>query len=172
MGSTNHPSIEGSVHGQGLRIGIVACRFNDFITERLLSGAEHTLARHGVAASEVAVVWVPGAFEAPLAAQALARRPGISAVVVLGAVIRGATGHYDIVANQSAGGLMTVQLDTGVPVVNGILTTDSIEQAIERAGTKAGNKGSEAAVTAIEMASLLATVRELDIGAGTGNGGQ
>lgn len=160
---------EGSTRGEGLSIGIVACRFNDFITERLVSGARHTLARHGVGGRDIAVAWVPGAFEAPAAAQALASRAGVSAVIALGAVIRGATGHYDIVAGQSAAGLMRVQLESGVPVVNGILTTDSIEQAIERAGSKAGNKGAEAAVTAIEMANLLASVKAFEFEAGSGN---
>ncbi len=165
-------TLEGSVRGEGLRIGIVACRFNDFITERLLSGAQHTLGRHGVRVDAVVVAWVPGAFEAPAAAQALAGREDISAVIALGAVIRGATGHYDIVAGQSAAGLMRVQLDSGVPVVNGILATDTIEQAIERAGTKAGNKGSEAAVTAVEMVSLLTEVASFEFAAGSGNSSQ
>ncbi len=165
-------TLEGSVRGEGLRIGIVACRFNDFITERLLSGAQHTLGRHGVRVDDVVVAWVPGGFEAPAAAQALAGREGISAVIALGAVIRGATGHYDIVAGQSAAGLMRVQLDSRVPVVNGILTTDTIEQAIERAGTKAGNKGSEAAVTAVEMASLLTEVDSFEFATGSGNSSQ
>lgn len=147
--------IEGGLDGTGLRVGIVCGRFNDFITERLLSGAEHHLARAGVAAADVTVVWVPGAFEVPLAAHRLAASGTVDAVITLGAVIRGATGHYDVVAGQCAAGVQRASLDTGLPVVFGVLTTDTIEQAIERAGTKAGNKGAEAAATAVEMATLL-----------------
>ncbi len=150
--------IEGSLDGAGLRVAVVCGRFNDLITERLLAGAEGSLRRHGVAASDVRVVWVPGAFEIPLACQQLAGSGEFDAVIALGAVIRGDTGHYDQVANQVSAGLQRVSLDTGVPVVFGVLTVDTIEQAIERAGTKAGNKGEEAATTAIEMASLLRAV--------------
>jgi 6,7-dimethyl-8-ribityllumazine synthase len=150
--------IEGSLDGSGLRIGIVCGRFNDLITERLLSGAERTLARHGVDADDITIVWVPGAFEVPVAARALAASGTVDAVVTLGAVIRGATGHYDQVAGQCAAGVQRASLDTGVPVIFGVLTTDTIEQAIERAGTKAGNKGEESAASAVEMANLLRTI--------------
>lgn len=154
-------ALEGSLDGTGLRIGVVCGRFNDLITDRLLDGALRTLRRHGVASDDVTVVWVPGAFEVPLAAHRLAAGGSCDAVVTLGAVIRGATGHYDLVAGQCAAGVQRAALDTGVPVVFGVLTTDTIEQAIERAGTKAGNKGEEAAATAVEMANLL---RELPAG--------
>ena len=147
--------IEGALDGTGLRIGVVCGRFNDLITERLLAGAERTLRRHGVAADDTTVVWVPGAFEVPVAARALAASATVDAVVTLGAVIRGATGHYDQVAGQCAAGVQRASLDTGVPVIFGVLTTDTIEQAVERAGTKAGNKGEEAAASAIEMANVL-----------------
>jgi 6,7-dimethyl-8-ribityllumazine synthase len=150
--------IEGELDGRGLRIGIVCGRFNDLITDRLLSGAERTLRRHGVAADDITVVWVPGAFEVPLAARQLAASGTVDAVVTLGAVIRGATGHYDQVAGQCAAGVQRAGLDTGVPVIFGVLTTDTIEQAIERAGTKAGNKGEESAAAAVEMANLMRTL--------------
>lgn len=147
--------IEGRLDGTGLRVGLVCGRFNDLVTERLLHGAEGALRRHGVAPDDVSVTWVPGAFEIPLVAHRLAASGAHDAVIALGAVIRGATGHYDQVANNVASGLQRAALDTGVPVVFGVLTVDTIEQAIERAGTKAGNKGEEAAATAIEMADLL-----------------
>lgn len=150
--------IEGAADGSGLRIGIVCGRFNDFITERLLAGAQRTLRRHGVADEDVTIAWVPGAFEVPLAARALAASGTVDAVVTLGAVIRGATSHYDVVAGQCAAGVQRASLDTGVPVIFGVLTTDTIEQAIERAGTKAGNKGEESAAAAVEMANLLRVI--------------
>lgn len=146
---------EGSLRGDGLRIAVVCARFNDFIVERLLAGAEGALVRHGVAAGAVTVVWVPGAFEIPVAAKQLASSGSYDAVVTLGAVIKGATAHFDHVAGQAAAGVQRAALDTGVPVIFGVLTTDTIEQAVERAGTKLGNKGAEAAVAAIEMATLL-----------------
>src|SRR3954468_3496326 len=146
---------EGHLRGDGLRVAIACARFNDFITERLLSGARNTLVRHGVDETSITVAWAPGAFELPLVAQRLAASGEFDAVITLGAVIRGATGHYDFVAGQCASGVQQAQLETGVPVVFGVLTTDTIEQAIERAGTKAGNKGFESAATAIEMADLL-----------------
>ena len=146
---------EGQLRGDGLRVAIVASRFNDFITERLLSGASDGLLRHGVDEASITVAWAPGAFELPLVAQRLATSGDYDAVICLGAVIRGATGHYEHVAGQCAAGIERVQLDTGVPVVFGVLTTETVEQAIERAGTKAGNKGFESAMTAIEMADLL-----------------
>jgi 6,7-dimethyl-8-ribityllumazine synthase len=147
--------IEGHLSGEGLRFGIVCGRFNDLITDRLLAGALDGLRRHGVDLSICTTVWAPGAFELPLVARQLAASGTVEAVIVLGAVIRGATGHYEHVAGQCAAGLQRAQMDTGMPVVFGVLTTDTIEQAIERAGTKSGNKGYEAAMTAIEMANLL-----------------
>jgi 6,7-dimethyl-8-ribityllumazine synthase len=146
---------EGQLRGDGLRVGIAAGRFNDFITERLLSGARDGLVRHGVDEASITVAWAPGAFELPLVAQRLASSGEYDAVICLGAVIRGATGHYEHVAGQCAAGIQQVQLDTGVPVVFGVLTTENVEQAVERAGTKAGNKGFESAMTAIEMVDLL-----------------
>jgi 6,7-dimethyl-8-ribityllumazine synthase len=148
-------SYEGQLRGDGLRVAIACGRFNDFITERLLTGARDGLLRHGVDEGSITVAWAPGAFELPLVAQRLATSGEYDAVICLGAVIRGATGHYEHVAGQCAAGLQRVQLDTGVPVVFGVLTTENVEQAIERAGTKAGNKGFESAMTAIEMADLL-----------------
>jgi 6,7-dimethyl-8-ribityllumazine synthase len=146
---------EGQLRGDGLRVAIAASRFNDFITERLLAGARDSLARHGVDEGSITVAWAPGAFELPLVAQRLAASGEYDAVICVGAVIRGATGHYEHVAGQCAAGIARVQLDTGVPVAFGVLTTDTVEQAVERAGTKGGNKGFEAAMTAIEMADLL-----------------
>ena len=148
-------SIEGDLSGSGIRVAIACGRFNDLITERLLAGAIDGLTRHGVTDDDITVVWAPGSFELPLVAQRMGERDDIDAVIALGAVIRGATGHYDHVAGECAGGLQRAQLATGKPVVFGVLTTDTIEQAIERAGTKAGNKGYEAAETAIEMVNLL-----------------
>jgi 6,7-dimethyl-8-ribityllumazine synthase len=145
----------GHLDGKGLRIAVACGRFNDFITERLLAGSTDCLLRHGVDDGSITVVWAPGAFELPLVAARLASSGEYDAVICLGAVIRGATGHYDQVANQCAAGIQRASLDTGVPVVFGVLTTDTIEQAIERAGTKAGNKGFEAALSAIEMADLM-----------------
>jgi 6,7-dimethyl-8-ribityllumazine synthase len=145
----------GRLDGKGLRIAIVCGRFNDLITERLLAGATDCLLRHGVDEGSLTVVWAPGAFELPLVASRLASSGDYDAVICLGAVIRGATGHYEQVANQCASGILRAGLDTGVPVAFGVLTTDTIEQAIERAGTKAGNKGFESALTAIEMADLM-----------------
>lgn len=146
---------EGQLRGDGLRVAIVASRFNDFITERLLAGARDGLVRHGVDESSITEAWAPGAFELPLVAQRLAASGEYDAVICVGAVIRGATGHYEHVAGQCAAGIQRAQLDTGVPVVFGVLTTETVEQAIERSGTKAGNKGFESAMTAIEMADLL-----------------
>jgi 6,7-dimethyl-8-ribityllumazine synthase len=145
----------GMLRGDGLRVAVVCARFNDLITERLLAGARDGLVRHGVDDGSIAVAWAPGAFELPLVAQRLAASGEFDAVIALGAVIRGATDHYTHVAGECAAGLQRAQLDTGVPVAFGVLTVDTIEQAIERAGTKAGNKGYEAAEAAIEMADLL-----------------
>jgi 6,7-dimethyl-8-ribityllumazine synthase len=147
--------IEGSMQYKEGRFAIVVARFNGFLVDSLLAAAMDTFLRHGVAASDITVVKVPGAFELPVTVQSLAQSGNYSAIVALGAVIRGATPHFDIVANESAKGLSAIALDHGMPIINGILTTDSIEQTIERAGTKAGNKGGEAAATAIEMASLF-----------------
>jgi 6,7-dimethyl-8-ribityllumazine synthase len=144
---------EGQLSGTGLRVGIVVSRFNQLITERLLSGALDALKRHDVSVADVA--WVPGCFEIPLAAQKMAKIGRYDAIVCLGAVIKGATAHFDFVAGQVASGVAKVTLDTQIPVLFGVLTTDNIEQAIERAGTKAGNKGYDVAVAAIEMAQLL-----------------
>jgi 6,7-dimethyl-8-ribityllumazine synthase len=146
---------EGGLNGSGLRVAIAVARFNELITERLLAGALDGLKRHGVDEGSITVARVPGAFELPLVCQRLAASGEYDAVIALGAVIRGATGHYDFVAGQCASGLQSAQLATGVPVIFGVLTTDTIEQAIERAGTKAGNEGFEAAATAIETADLV-----------------
>ena len=146
---------EGELVSEGIRVGIVAARFNEFIVSKLLSGCEDGLLRHGVRSEDIAVAWVPGAFEIPLAAQAMAKSGKYDAVITLGAVIRGATSHYDYVCAEVSKGVANVSLNTGVPVLFGVLTTDTIEQAIERAGTKAGNKGAECAQGAIEMVNLL-----------------
>ena len=148
-------NIEGSLVGTDARVAIVASRFNDLIVRRLLDGALDALRRSGVTDDDVSIAWVPGAVEIPLAASRLAASGRFDAVITLGAVIRGATSHYDHVCAIVASGVGRAALDTGVPVVFGVLTTDTIEQALERAGSKAGNKGAEAAQTAIEMASLL-----------------
>lgn len=147
--------IDGSLQYKEGRFAIVVARFNGFIVESLLAGAMDTLVRNGVSASDITVVRVPGAFELPVVVQNLAQSGNYNAIIALGAVIRGATPHFDIVANESAKGLSAIALDHGLPVINGILTTDSIEQTIERAGTKAGNKGAEAAAAAIEMINVL-----------------
>ncbi|GIP25538.1 6,7-dimethyl-8-ribityllumazine synthase [Paenibacillus sp. J23TS9] len=145
---------EGNLVSSGLKYGIVVGRFNEFITSKLLGGALDGLKRHGAGEDEVDVAWVPGAFEIPLVASKMAESGKYDAVITLGTVIRGATSHYDVVCNEVAKGVAATSLKTGVPVIFGVLTTDSIEQAIERAGTKAGNKGYEAATSAIEMANL------------------
>jgi 6,7-dimethyl-8-ribityllumazine synthase len=149
------PVYEGRLEGADLRVAIVVSRFNELITKQLLDGALDSLRRHGVAEERVSVAWVPGAFEIPPVARRLACSGAFDAVVCLGAVIRGATPHFDHVANQAAAGVARAAYDSGVPVIFGILTTDTIEQAIERAGTKAGNKGADAVVAALELASLL-----------------
>jgi len=145
---------EGLLVSEGLKYGIVISRFNEFITSKLLSGALDALKRHGARDEDVDIAWVPGAFEIPFAAQKMAESGKYDAVITLGAVIRGSTPHFDYVCNETAKGIAAVSLKTGVPTIFGVLTTESIEQAIERAGTKAGNKGWEAAVAAIEMANL------------------
>ena len=149
------PTYEGRLDASGLRIAVLAARFNETITKSLLEGALSALRRHGLDDASITVAWVPGAFELPIAAKRLAASGEFDAVVCLGAVIRGATTHYDYVCNQASSGIARVALDTGVPVIFGVLTTETIEQAIERSGTKAGNKGFDSAVAAIEMADLL-----------------
>lgn len=148
-------TIEGKLLADGQRIGIVAARFNEFITSKLLSGAGDAFVRHGGRDEDMDVAWVPGAFEIPIVAKRMAESGKYDAVVCIGAVIRGATPHFDMVANEATKGVAAVGLQTGVPVIFGVLTVDSIEQAVERAGTKAGNKGFEAMTTAIEMVNLL-----------------
>jgi 6,7-dimethyl-8-ribityllumazine synthase len=147
--------IEGKLLAEGQKIGIVAARFNDFITGKLLEGAVDAFVRHGGDKENLTVAYVPGAFEIPLAAKKMAQSGKYDAVLCLGAVIRGATPHFDMVANEATKGVAQVGLETGVPVIFGILTTDSIEQAVERAGTKSGNKGFDTMNTAIEMVNLL-----------------
>ena len=147
--------IQGDLSGKGLKFGIVAARFNDFITSRLLEGALDALQRHGVAETDVEIVKVPGAYEIPLAAKMMAQTKKYSAVICLGAVIRGATPHFEYVSAEVSKGVAAVSMETGLPVIFGVLTTDTIEQAIERAGTKSGNKGWDAAISAIEMANVM-----------------
>jgi len=145
---------EGNLIGTGLKIGIVVSRFNSFITSKLLDGALDALKRHGVADDDVDIAWVPGSYEIPFIAKKFAESRKYDAIICLGAVIRGATPHFEYVASESAKGIAQVGLQTGVPTIYGVITTDTIEQAIERAGTKAGNKGADAAVSAIEMVNL------------------
>ncbi|MEA3424538.1 MAG: 6,7-dimethyl-8-ribityllumazine synthase [Bacillota bacterium] len=146
---------EGNLIAEDLKFAIVIARFNEFIGSKLLSGAIDALVRHGAEEKNIEIIWVPGAFEIPLIAKKLAKSESYDAIICLGAVIRGATTHFDQVSNEVTKGIASVSLETEVPVIFGVLTTDTIEQAIERAGTKAGNKGVDAAVTAIEMANLL-----------------
>lgn len=145
---------EGKLIGQGQKVGIVVSRFNEFITNKLLSGCMDVLVRHNVNQEDIEIAWVPGAFEIPLAAQRMVQK-GYDAVICLGAVIRGATPHFEYVAAEVTKGIAQVSLSAGIPVIYGIVTADTIEQAIERAGTKAGNKGADAALTAIEMVNLF-----------------
>ena len=146
---------EGKLVAESIKVGIVCARFNEFIVSKLLGGCEDTLLRHGVQAEDISVAWVPGAFEIPLIASKMARSGKYDAVIALGAVIRGNTSHYDYVCSEVSKGIAAVALESGIPVMFGVLTTDTIEQAIERAGTKAGNKGSECAQGAIEMVNLI-----------------
>ena len=148
-------TFEGKLVSGEIKVGIVAARFNEFITSRLLSGAVDGLTRHGVREEDIHTAWVPGAFEIPLIASRMAKSGKYDAVICLGAVIRGATSHYDYVCNEAAKGIAMVSLETGVPVMFGVLTTENIEQAIERAGSKAGNKGYDCALGAIEMVNLI-----------------
>ena len=150
--------IEGDLQATGKKFGIIVSRFNSFVSEKLLEGALDTLIRSGAEEGAIDVARVPGAFEIPIMAQKMAKSGSYDAIICLGAVIRGATSHYDLVANEAAKGIAQVGLDSGVPTIFGVLTTDTIEQAIERAGSKAGNKGSEAALTAIEMINLLGQI--------------
>ena len=152
-------TFEGNVVAKDVKIGIVTARFNEFITSKLLGGAIDGLKRHDVKEDQIVVAWVPGAFEIPITAQKMAQSGKYDAVICVGAVIRGDTSHYDLVCNESAKGIAQIELATGIPVLFGIITTENIEQAIERAGTKAGNKGYDCALSAIEMVNLL---KEMD----------
>jgi 6,7-dimethyl-8-ribityllumazine synthase len=146
---------EGTLLGKGLKFGVVVSRFNEFFTRKLLEGAQDALLRHGVEEEDIEVAWTPGSFEIPLVTQKMAQSKKYDAVICLAAVIRGGTPHWEYIAAEATKGIARVTLETGVPVVNAILTTETLEQAVERAGTKAGNKGFDAAVSAIEMANLL-----------------
>ncbi len=150
---------EGKLISSGLKYAIIVGRFNEFIGGKLLEGAIDTLKRHGAEEEEIEIIWVPGAFEIPLIAKKMAQKNCYDAVICLGAVIRGATPHFDYVSSEVSKGVAHSSLETGVPIAFGVLTTDSIEQAIERAGTKSGNKGAEAALTAIEMANLMKIIQ-------------
>lgn len=151
--------IEGNLIAQNIRVGIVVGRFNEFIVSKLLGGALDGLKRHGVEDENIEVAWVPGAFEIPLVAKKMAKSPKYDGVICLGAVIKGSTSHYDYVCSEVTKGIASVSLESEKPVIFGVLTTNTIEQAIERAGTKAGNKGYESAVSAIEMANLLNVIK-------------
>ena len=148
-------TFEGKLVSEGIKVGIVCARFNEFIVSKLLGGCEDTLLRHGVQAEDISVAWVPGAFEIPLIASKMAKSGKYDAVIALGAVIRGSTSHYDYVCSEVSKGVASVALNSDIPVMFGVLTTDTIEQAIERAGTKAGNKGADCAQGAIEMVNLI-----------------
>lgn len=152
--------LQKTMNGENLKIAIVTAEFNDFITDRLLDGAHKTLLKHGVKADNIDLVYVPGAFELPLTAKTLAETKKYDSVITLGCVIRGSTTHYDYVCNEAAKGISHAGLSTGVPVIFGVITTENIEQAIDRAGAKVGNKGSEAAVTAIEMAGVIQNIKK------------
>jgi 6,7-dimethyl-8-ribityllumazine synthase len=150
--------IEGNLIVKGKKFGIIASRFNDFMTKQLVSGCADTLVRHGAEDSDLTIVWVPGAFEIPVVAQKMARK-GYDAVICLGTVIRGSTPHFDFVASEAAKGIAKVAQDSGIPVVFGVITADTIEQAIERSGAKDGNKGKDAALSAIEMINVMAQIK-------------
>ncbi|MBE6876936.1 MAG: 6,7-dimethyl-8-ribityllumazine synthase [Ruminococcus sp.] len=152
--------LEGFYEGKGLKIAIVASRFNEFITNKLIGGAEDCLRRHNVEEDDITLAWVPGAFEIPLVAKKLAKSGKYDAIICVGAVIRGATSHYDYVCAEVSKGIASVSLETGIPVLFGVLTTDTIEQAIERAGTKAGNKGYDCAMSALELVHVLRKVED------------
>ena len=153
-------TLEGKLVAKGMRVGIVAARFNEFITSKLVGGALDGLTRHDVREEDISLAWVPGAFEIPLVASRMAKSGKYAAVICLGAVIRGATSHYDYVCNEVSKGIAAVSLETGVPVLFGVLTTENIEQAIERAGTKSGNKGYDCALSAVEMVNLLQAISQ------------
>jgi 6,7-dimethyl-8-ribityllumazine synthase len=152
-------TIEGNLIAKGKKFGIAASRFNDFITKELVEGCLDTLNRHGASNEDISVIWVPGAFEIPVIAQRLAKTKSYDAIICLGTVIRGSTPHFEYIAQEAAKGIAKVSLDTGLPVIFGIITADTIEQAIERAGTKEGNKGQDAALSAIEMTNLLNQIK-------------
>jgi 6,7-dimethyl-8-ribityllumazine synthase len=154
----DNKTFEGMLLGEGLKFGIVVSRFNDFITNKLLEGAQDTLLRHGVNEEDIEITWVPGSFEIPLVAQKLANTKRYDSVICLGAVIRGGTPHFEYVASEVTKGIAQVGLNTGIPLIYGVITADTLEQAIERAGTKQGNEGSKAAITAIEMVNLLNSI--------------
>ncbi|MBA7603578.1 6,7-dimethyl-8-ribityllumazine synthase [subsurface metagenome] len=151
-------SFEGMLLGKGLKFGLIVSRFNEFFTKKLLEGAQDALLRHGVNEEDVEVAWVPGSFEIPLIALKLAQTKKYDAVICLAAVVRGDTPHFEYIATEVTKGIARVGMETGLPILNGVITTDTLEQAVERAGTKAGNKGFEAAVNAIEMANLVKTI--------------
>lgn len=153
--STNY---EGNLLGKGLKFGVVVSRFNEFFSKKMLEGAQDALLRHGVNEADIEIAWTPGSFEIPLIAQKLARSKKYDAVICLGAVIRGGTPHFDYIAAEVTKGIANVNLDTGVPVIFGVITTDTLEQAIERSGSKDGNKGFDAAISAIEMANLVKAI--------------
>lgn len=152
-------TIEGNLIAKGKKFGIIASRFNDFLTKELVEGCLDALLRHGAQDTDLTVTWVPGAFEIPLAAQKLAKSKSYDALICLGALIRGSTPHFDYIASEVAKGIARVSQDTGFPVVFGVITADTIEQAIERAGTKEGNKGKDAALNAIEMSNLMSQLK-------------
>ncbi len=150
--------LEGVLLGKGLKFGMVVSRFNEFITKKLLEGAQDALLRHGVNEEDIDIAWVPGSFEIPLVAQKLAQTRRYDAIICLGAVVRGGTPHFEYIASEVTKGIARVGLENGLPVTFGVITADTLEQAIERAGTKAGNRGFDAAVDAIEMANLLKSI--------------
>jgi 6,7-dimethyl-8-ribityllumazine synthase len=153
-------TFEGKLIPENVRVGIVVARFNEFITSKLLGGAVDTLVRHGISEDAIDTAWVPGAFEIPLIAKKMAKSGKYDAVICLGAIIRGSTSHYDLVCNEAAKGIAQTSLESGIPVMFGVITTENIEQAIERAGSKAGNKGSECAEGAIEMINLIREIED------------
>ena len=158
--------IEGMLLGKGLKFGLVASRFNEFITKKLVEGAEDALLRHGVNQEDIEVAWVPGSFEIPLVAKKLAQTKRYDAVICLGAVVRGGTPHFEYIATEVTKGIAAVGLETGLPVIYGVVTADTLEQAIERAGTKEGNEGFKAAASAIEMANLAKSIAKLSKASG------
>jgi len=151
-------TFEGNLLGEGLKFGLVVSRFNEFFSKKLLEGAQDALLRHGVKEADIEIAWTPGSFEIPIIAQKLAQTKKYNAIICLGAVIRGDTPHFDYIAAEVTKGIAKVNMDTGVPVIYGVITTDSLEQAVERSGSKAGNKGFSAAVSAIEMANLVKAI--------------